>query len=86
MFISGREVLEMLCPEGGWILVGDSYEGITWVDDRPRCTKAEFEAGFAKVEAWKAEQDSAQTQAKAAAEGKLAALGLTTDDLQALGL
>jgi hypothetical protein len=86
MYISGSEVLEMLCPEGGWILVGDSYEGITWVDDRPRCTKSEFEAGFDKVEAYKLEQKNASAQAKAQAESKLAALGLTTDDLRALGL
>jgi len=31
-------------------------------------------------------QVKAQAQAKATAEGKLAALGLTTDDLRALGL
>ena len=30
--------------------------------------------------------EETKTQAKAAAEGKLAALGLTTDDLRALGL
>jgi hypothetical protein len=30
--------------------------------------------------------EAAKAQAKAAAEGKLAALGLTTDDLRALGL
>ena len=81
MFISGGEVLEMLCPEGGWILVGDSYEGITWVDERPRCTKSEFEAGFAKVEAWKAEQYAAQTASKAAL---LARLGITEDEARLL--
>jgi hypothetical protein len=32
------------------------------------------------------EIETAKAQAKAAAEGKLAALGLTTDDLRALGL
>jgi hypothetical protein len=31
-------------------------------------------------------EEAAKAQAKAAAEGKLAALGLTTDDLKALGL
>ena len=37
-----------------------------------------YEAQLAETEA--------KAQAKAAAEGKLAALGLTTDDLRALGL
>jgi hypothetical protein len=82
----GADVLEMLCPEGGWILVGNSFEGITWVDNRPKCTKSQFDAGFTQYDAWKAEQDAAKATAKATAEGKLAALGLTTDDLRALGL
>ena len=82
----GYEVMEMLCPQGGWILIGDDFDSITWVDDRPRCTKAEYEAGFAQYDAWKAEQEAAQATAKAAAEAKLAALGLTADDLKALGL
>jgi hypothetical protein len=43
---SGMKVLMMLCPEGGWIIVGDDYETITWVDDRPRCTKEQFEGRF----------------------------------------
>ena len=46
----------------------------------------------AKREAWELEvaqiqaEAEAKAQAKLAAEGKLAALGLTTDDLRALGL
>ena len=40
--------------------------------------KAEADAQIAQAEA--------KAQAKVAAEGKLAALGLTTDDLRALGL
>jgi hypothetical protein len=47
---------------------------------------AEYEAGFAQYDAWKVEQDAAKAAAKAAAETKLAALGLTTDDLKALGI
>jgi hypothetical protein len=38
-----------------------------------------------KLEAYQAEAE-AKAQAKTVAEGKLAALGLTTDDLRALGL
>ena len=50
------------------------------------------DAEFAQYEAEKAAQAIAQAeaeakaQAKATAEGKLAELGLTTDDLRALGL
>ena len=83
---TGTDVLNMLCPEGGWIIYGDDFDSITWVDDRPRCTEKQFTDGFAQYKAWKAEQDAAQAAAKTAAQAKLAALGLTVEDLQALGL
>jgi hypothetical protein len=83
---TGSDVLNMLLPEGGWIISGDDFDGITWVDERPRCTEAEFIAGFAQYDSWKAEQDAEEATAKTAAQAKLAALGLTTDDLKALGL
>ncbi len=82
---TGAEVLRMLIPNGGYVLTGDDYEGLQFLDCEP-ITKAEFEAGFAQYDAWKAEQDAAKAQAKASAEAKLAALGLTADDLKALGL
>jgi len=83
---NGTEVLNMLCPAGGWIIYGDDFDSITWVDERPRCTEAEFKAGFAQYDAWKAEQDAKALSDKAAAQAKLAALGLTADELKALGL
>ena len=46
---------------------------------------AKYQADQAEYEIKQAEAE-AKAQAKAAAEGKLAALGLTTDDLRALGL
>ena len=79
------EVLTMLIPSGGWVISGDSYEGIQFLECQP-ITKEQYEAGFAQYDAWKAQQDAAKAQAKAAAEAKLAALGLTTEDLKALGL
>jgi hypothetical protein len=81
----GVDVLEMLIPSGGWITRGNNFEDVEFIDCEP-ITKAEFEAGFAQYDAWKAEQDAAKATAKATAEAKLAALGLTVEDLQALGL
>ena len=78
-------VLEFLIPSGNWILVGNEYEGITFTADET-ITKAQFEAGFAQYDDWKAEQEAQAATKKAAAEAKLAALVLTTDDLKALGL
>ena len=82
---TGVDVLTLLRPEGGWIIYGDDFDSIEWIKGNP-ITKEEFEAGFAQYDAWKAEQDAAQVAAKEAATAKLAALGLTTDDLKALGL
>ena len=81
----GYEVLQMLIPQGGWIMHGEDFEGIEFLECEP-ITKAQFEAGFKKFDAWKAEQDAAKLAVKEAAEAKLAALGLTTQDLRVLGL
>ena len=79
------QVLGMLIPNGGYVHIGEDYEGIQFIDCEP-ITKAEFEAGFAQYDAWKAEQDAQAATAKASATAKLEALGLTGDDLKALGL
>ena len=79
------EVLNMLIPNGGWVQLGSEYEDIQFLECEP-ITKDEYEAGFAQYDTWKAEQDAAQVAAKAAAQAKLAALGLTVEDLTALGL
>jgi hypothetical protein len=81
----GYEVLEMLIPSGGWYISGDEYEGIQFLECEP-ITKKQFTDGFAKYDAWKAQQDADKATAKAAAQAKLAALGLTVEDLTALGL
>jgi len=80
-----REVLRMLIPNGGYVAVGEDYEGIQFLECEP-ISKKEWQDGFAKVDAWKAEQDAAKVAAKKSAQSKLAALGLTVEDLTALGL
>jgi len=85
MMAKGAEVLTMLIPQGGWVISGNDFDGIQFLDCEP-ITKAQFEAGFAQYDAWKAEQDAAVEASKEAAQAKLAALGLTADDLKALGL
>lgn len=79
------QVLAFLRPNGGYVQVGIEYEGITFIECEP-FTKEEYEAGFAQYDAWKAQKDADEAAAKATAEAKLAALGLTADDLRALGL
>jgi hypothetical protein len=82
---TGGEVLSMLIPNGGWIIRGNEYEGIEFLECES-ITKKQFETGFDRYDTWKAEQEAAQVTAKATAQAKLAALGLTVEDLTALGL
>ena len=82
---TASQVLSFLIPNGGYVLVGDTYEGLTFPECEP-ITKEQFEAGFAQYDTWKTKQEEAKVTAKAAAEAKLEALGLTADDLKALGL
>ncbi len=82
---TGSDVLGMLLPDGGWVINGDSWDGVEFFEAEP-ITKEAFEAGFAQFDAWKSEQDAARVAAKQSAQAKLAALGLTVEDLQALGL
>ena len=82
---TGGEVLIMLCPNKEWVIYGDDFDSINWIKGEP-ITQAEFEAGFAQYDAWKAEQDAKAKADKASATAKLEALGLTADDLKALGL
>lgn len=76
----GSEVLQMLIPTGGWVITGDEYEGIQFLECES-ISKAEFEAGFAQYDAWKAQQDSAQAATKAAL---LDRLGITEDEAKLL--
>ena len=74
------DVLGMLIPDGGYVAVGDDYEGIQFTECEP-ITKAQFEAGFAQFDAWKAEQDAKAETDKAAL---LAKLGITADEAKLL--
>ena len=60
----------MLLPDGGYVLVGDDFEGLQFTDCKP-ITKAQFEAGFAKYDAWKLEQDAAKAAEKQAILNRL---------------
>ncbi len=78
------EVLNYLYPNGGWYQVGEEYEGIQFLECEP-VTKKQYIDAFAKYDQWKAQQEAAAIAKKQAAQAKLLALGLTIDDLHALG-
>jgi hypothetical protein len=81
------EAINLYNPNAQWTLLGDDYDTLDWHSlDIAKPTKAELENLLLEVEAVKAQQEADKATAKASAEAKLVALGLTTDDLKALGL
>jgi hypothetical protein len=76
--------LKQLGFNNGWAI--SDGEIILWEHDAPQPTQDKLKTAAAL---WEQTQANAQAQAdlaKEAAQAKLAALGLTTDDLKALGL
>jgi hypothetical protein len=89
MAITSKEInLGQLSQElGGKGLIADfnnPEEKLILPADGVELTEDELDAAIAAHTA--IDEAEAKAQAKATAEGKLAALGLTTDDLRALGL
>jgi hypothetical protein len=59
---------------------------LTWLDENQiEPTEAEIKAGLTAYKKAQEAEAKAKTQAKASAEAKLSALGLTVEDLKALG-
>lgn len=82
----GSDVMAYFYPQGGYYIQGDDFSTVFYDEGITPITKAQFDAGFAQADAWKAQKEADAITAKEAAQAKLAALGLTTDDLKALGL
>ena len=84
--ISYTEILKREYPGFEWTLNGDDYEGLVWLSDTTKPKKKELDDLWNKVQTEIAAEIEAKVQAKLSAQAKLAALGLTVEDLQALGL
>jgi hypothetical protein len=81
------EILIMNYPGTEWVLVGDNYEGLDWLDKSPKPTKSKLESEWPAVEAKLAAEAQAKIDAKASAIAKLQALGLTVQEVEvAFGL
>ena len=72
----GSDVLNMLIPNGGWVISGNEFSGIQFIECEP-ITEEQFLAGFAKADKFKADKVKAQETAKAAL---LTKLGITAEE------
>jgi hypothetical protein len=67
-----------------WSLNGESYDGLDWLDNSPKPTQAELDALWESTQAAVIAKEQAAKDVKASALAKLAALGLTQDEVKAL--
>tara|TARA_R110000868_G_scaffold254604_2_gene511187 strand:+ start:2304 stop:2564 length:261 start_codon:yes stop_codon:yes gene_type:complete len=79
--------IKSLKPGSEYVFYDNDYSTIKWIKMTGKApTQSEIDAEIVKI---KADQESSAAQAaanKASAQAKLAALGLTVEDLEALGL
>jgi len=70
-----------------WTLNGDTYDGLTWLSDTSKPTQAELDAAWPAVQQARIDAQVAKQATKQSAIDKLAALGLTVDEIrEAFGL
>jgi len=76
-------VLTANYPGSEWTLTGTSYDGLTWLSDTPKPTQSELDAAWPAVQQAQADAVAAKETARQSAIDKLAALGLTVDEISA---
>jgi hypothetical protein len=76
-------VLLVTHPGAQWSLSGNDYDTLVWHDDTPKPTRAELDAAWPAVQQAKADVVAAEEATRQSAIDKLAALGLTLDEISA---
>jgi hypothetical protein len=81
------DAIDLLKPNSQFVITDNDYSTIEWhVLDGDAPTQAEMDAAIEQVKANDLALETQAQAAKASAQAKLEALGLTADDLVALGL
>ena len=81
------KAIQRLKPTAEFSLTENDYSTIKWdVLDGTAPTKDQIDAAIKSIQAEEKNAEAAKLAAKQAAQAKLEALGLTADDLKALGL
>jgi len=79
--------IQKLKPDSEYKFLEQDYSTIEWFKlEGSAPTKSEIDEAIEQVKADETQAEIDRAAKKAAAEAKLAALGLTADDLKALGL
>ena len=67
-----------------WTLNGDEYSGLTWLSDTPKPSQEELDALWDETLEMVEAEKQAKVDARQSALDKLAALGLTEDEVRAI--
>jgi hypothetical protein len=82
--IDYTQILATNYADKQWALNGNSYDGLNWLDSSPKPTQTELDALWESTQATVVAQKQAVIDTKASALAKLAALGLTQDEVKSL--
>ena len=83
--ITTSEAIMSLRPNIEWSMDGDDVENITWhTEGVEPLTTAEVQAEMQRLEQVAVDEVDARAALRASAEAKLAALGLTVDEITAI--
>jgi hypothetical protein len=81
------EILNKNYSDKQYVIIGNTYQGLKWLDESPKPTKAKLESEWPEVESKLLADAQAKIEAKASAISKLQALGLTVQEVEvAFGL
>jgi hypothetical protein len=70
-------------PDAQWSIRANDYDTLIWHDDTPKPTQAELDAAWPAIQQAQADAVAAKEAARQSAIDKLAALGLTVDEISA---
>ena len=70
-------------PGAQWSITGNDYDTLVWHDDTPKPSQAELDDAWPAVQQAQADAVAAKEAARQSAINKLAALGLTVDEISA---
>jgi hypothetical protein len=84
MTIDYTQILTRKYADAEWTINGDEYTGLTWLSNSPKPTKATLDNLWPTVQTEILSEKEAQIAKKDSALSKLAALGLTEDEVKAI--
>jgi len=77
----GKEVMEYLRPNGGWVIYGEDFDSIQYFDGCKKIDKSEFDKALANIESILNAQQQEKTSERQALLDKL---GITEDEARLL--